>query len=74
MDRGSSGYPSLDAMSRTAMNSRPGNLILKVPVKTPGWRSIVIFHVSMTSTSQWLSGGVVMSRYRGRPKPKYAIR
>ena len=68
------GYPYRAAMSRTAMNSRPGNSILKVPVKTPGWRSIVIFHVSMTSTSHWLSGGVVMSRYRGRPKPKYAIR
>ena len=56
------------------MNSRPGSLILKVPVKTPGWRSIVIFHVSMTSMSHWFSCGVVMSRYRGRPKPKYAIR
>ena len=54
------------------MNSRPGKSILKVPVEMPGGRNLM-FHVSMTSTSHWVSWGVVMSRYRGRPKPKYAI-
>ena len=63
--------PTGDARrSRTAMYSRPGSLTVKRPSKTPGRVSTVMFHVSMTSTSQRVPGGAVIDRRDGRWKPK----